>query len=151
MSITAETIASYLEQYGWSCERVDDAHFATGFRSQAGDSFPVYVTLGLSWVFFAISPFVQAPKDARCEGGLYRHLLRLSQRMNMAKFGVDSDGDVILAVELPREHLDYGEFADALNALSVYADQVFATVQALASDPTAVSSFTEEQDLDWNG
>jgi hypothetical protein len=109
----------------------------------------VYVTLALSWVFFAISPFVRAPKDVRCERELYRHLLRLCQRMNMAKFAVDSGGDVILAVELSREHLDYSEFADALDALSVYADQSFATVQALASDPAAVSSFAEEQDLEW--
>jgi len=151
MSITAETIASYLEQYGWSYERVDDTHFATGFRSQAGEAFSVYVTLALNWVFFVISPFVGSPKDDRCERELYRHLLRLCQRMNMAKFAVDSNGDVLLAVELSREHLDYSEFADALNALSVYADQAFVTVQALATDPTAVSSFAEEQDLDWGG
>jgi len=151
MSITAETIASYLEQYGWSYERMDDTHFATGFRSQAGESFSLYVTLALNWVFFAITPFVRAPRDARCERGLYRHLLRLCQRLNMAKFAVDTDGDIVLAVELSREHLDYSEFADALDALSVCADQAFTTVQALATDPTAVSPFAEEQDLDWGG
>jgi hypothetical protein len=149
MSVTAETIASYLEQYGWSYERVDDTHFASGFRSEAPEPFSVHVTLAPSWVFFAITPFVRAPKDIQCERKLYRHLLRLCQQINMAKFAVDSDGDIILAVELPREHLDYGEFADALDALSVYAGDTFAAVQALASDPAAVSAFAEEQDLDW--
>jgi hypothetical protein len=67
----------------------------------------------------------------------------------MAKFAVDSDGDVILTVELPRENLDYSEFSDALGALSHYADMTYEGVLALATDPDAVSAFDQEEDLDW--
>jgi hypothetical protein len=113
------------------------------------DAFPIYLTLTPNWAYFAIVPFVQAPENSECERKLYRHLLRLCQEINLAKFSVDSDGDVILTVELPRENLDYSEFSDALGALSYYADDAYLAVQSLATDPDAVSSFAEEEDLDW--
>ena len=149
MSVTAETIESYFEKYGWTYERLDETHFLTGFSSEVIDSFAIYISLTPSWVYFAIAPFVQAPTDAECEHKLYRHLLRLCQQINMAKFSVDADGDVILTVELPRENLDYSEFSDALGALSYYADQTYEAVQVLATDPQAVSGFAEEADLEW--
>jgi hypothetical protein len=121
----------------------------TGFSSDVTDSFAIYITLTPNWVYFAITPFVTAPGDPECEHKLYGHLLRLCQQINMAKFAVDSDGDVLLTVELPRENLDYSEFEDALGALSYYADQTYELVRALATDPDALSGFTEETDLDW--
>ena len=150
MAIDAETIESYFEQYGWGFERLDETHFMTAFKSEVIDSFPVYITLSPNWVYFAVAPFVQAPGEAACEHKLNGHLLRLCQQINMAKFSIDTDGDVILSVELPREHLDYSEFSDALGALSYYADQHYETVLALSTDPNAVSGFEEEADLDWD-
>ena len=149
MALTIDTIESYFEQYGWTYERLDDEHFLTGFSSDVIDTFAIYITLTPNWVYFAIAPFVDAPKDPRCELKLYGHLLRLCQQINMAKFSVDLDGDVILTVELPRENLDYSEFSDALGALAYYADQNYEAVRALATDPNAVSAFEEESDLDW--
>ena len=149
MAVNAETIASYFRQYDWAFEQLDDAHFATGFSSDVTDAFSIYVTLAPNWVYFAIAPFVPAPTDAECRRKLYHHLLRLCQEMNLAKFSVDSDGDIVLTVELPRENLDYAEFEDALSALSYYADQNYAMIQALATDPSALSGFAAEQDLEW--
>ena len=151
MAVTAETIESYFEQYGWIYERLDETHFVSGFQSEAEETFPIYVTLTPNWVYFAIVPYVSAPQDAACEGQLYKHLLRLCQQINLAKFSVDPDGDISLSVELPREHLDYSEFSDALGALAYYTDQTYLGIQTLASDPNALSSFTEEEDLNWGG
>jgi hypothetical protein len=151
MAVDAETIESYFVRYGWRYDRLDDTHFMTGFKSEVTDGFGIYVTLAPNWVYFAISPFVEAPDDLECERKLYQHLLRLCQQMNMAKFTVDDDKDVILAVELPRENLDFSEFSDALGALTYYADQTYVTVHALAVDPSAVSGFWAEADLDWDG
>ena len=149
MAVTAEMIESYFKRYEWNYERLDDTHFLTGFNSEVADIFTIYVTLTPNWVYFAISPFMGAPEDPACERELYKHLLRLSQEINMAKFAVDPDGDIALTVELPRENLDYSEFSDALGALSYYADETYLSVQSLATDPSAVSSFTQEQDLEW--
>lgn len=149
MPITTETIESYFEQYGWSYEQTDENRFLTGFESEVIDSFSIYVTLAPSWIYFAIAPFVKAPSEPECERKLYKHLLRLCQEINLAKFSVDSDGDVIMTVELPKENLSYSEFAEALNALSYYADETYSEIRSLASDPSASSSFAEEKDLDW--
>ena len=94
MTVTAETIESYFDQYGWTYEQLDETHFLTGFSSDVVDSFAIYITLTPNWVYFAITPFVEAPQDPQCERRLYGHLLRLCQQINMAKFAVDSDGDV---------------------------------------------------------
>ena len=149
MPVTAETIESYFEKYEWTYERVDDSHFVTGFKSNIVDIFSIYITLTPNWVYFTISPFLQDPIDPECECKLYKHLLQLCQQMNMAKFTVNTEGVVILTVELPSENLAYSEFVDALETLSYYADETYLTIKSLATDTTAISGFLEEQDLDW--
>jgi hypothetical protein len=151
MAVDAATIESYFDLFDWQYERLDDTHFLTGFRSQVTESFGIYITLAPNWVYFAIDSFVEAPQDPECERKLYGHLLRMCQQMNMAKFAVDDDGDIVLTVELPRENLDYSEFSDALGALSYYADQSYEAVYALSVDPDAVSGFSAEADLEWGG
>jgi len=149
MAVNADKIASFLRQYGWTFEQLDDVHFVTGFDSDVTDAFSIYITMAPNWVYFAIAPFVPAPTDNECQRKLYHHLLWLCQEMNLAKFSVDSDGDVVLTVELPRNSLDYAEFADALDALSYYADQNYVMVHTLATDPSALSGFAAEQELEW--
>jgi hypothetical protein len=148
MAITPETLEGYFEQYGWSYTREGENDFRTGFRGDVA-AFRIAVRLAGNWVYFSISPFVIAPQDPECERKLYKRLLRLNHEINLAKFTVDRDGDVILTVELPSENLDYGEFSDALGALAYYADDNYALVFALAHMPEAHSLFEESQDLDW--
>jgi hypothetical protein len=52
----------------------------------------------------------------------------LNREINMAKFAIDDDADVVLTVELPTENLEEGEFKDALDALSYYADKHYLDV-----------------------
>ena len=80
---------------------------------------------------------------------MYQHLLKLNYEINMAKFTIDGDGDVILTVELPSENLDYSEFSDALGALAYYADDNYAQVFLLAHVPEAQVGYQASSDLDW--
>lgn len=148
MSITAETIAGYFEQYGWSYDQLSETDFRTGFRGDVS-IFRIIVHIAGNWVYFSISPFVVAPQDPVCERVLYKHLLFLNHEINMAKFTIDQDGDVILTVELPSENLDYSEFSGALGALSYYADDNYAQVFILAQVPQAHSVYEQKEDLDW--
>lgn len=148
MSIAPETIESYFEQYGWSHERTGEFDFRTGFRGDVS-LFRILVRLTENWVYFSISPFVIGSQDPACEHRLYKHLLKLNHEINMAKFTVDKDGDVILIVELPAENLDYSEFSDALGALAYYADDNYARIFVLAHVPQAYDVFAEKEDLDW--
>ena len=90
MAVTADTIESYFKEYGWTYERMDDTHFVSGFDSEVTDSFPIYITLTPSWVYFAIIPFVNAPEDPECERKLYQHLLRQVLRRSGWRCDLDS-------------------------------------------------------------
>jgi hypothetical protein len=111
----------------------------------------VLVHLTKDWLYFIISPFVNAPRK-ECERRLYLHLLRVNHAINMAKFSIDADGDVVLTVELPTENLDYSEFSDGINALSYYADQHYMDVLNLAQTPgyEPAQLHYERQEADWD-
>jgi hypothetical protein len=65
------------------------------------------------------------PKDDGREHASNVHalILQANHQLNMAKFALDSDGDVSLSVEMPTEGFTYSHFADAMTALSIYADE----------------------------
>jgi hypothetical protein len=75
-----------------------------------------------AWVYFAISPYVVRHEDQPHGEAVLDVILRANHELNLAKFALDEDGDVLLSVELPLEGFGYSQFADALTALSHYAD-----------------------------
>jgi hypothetical protein len=145
MPVNAETIKQFFVEYGWQVEFEQETEtWRTGFRGDTSN-FHVVVHLTEDWLYFAINPFVNAAKDARCAARLHHYLLRLNHAINMAKFSVDADGDIVLTVELPTENIAYSEFADGLNAISYYADGHYLDVLNLAQDPDFVPvAFKEE-------
>jgi hypothetical protein len=124
-------VEEFLTKDGWPFEKVDDVTWRSGFRGDV-NSFRFFVRLTENWIFFTIVPFVVAPKLEATALALYRHLLKLNREINMAKFAIDDDADVVLTVELPTENLDESEFKDALDALSYYADKHYLDVLNLA-------------------
>lgn len=146
MSAVEATIHEYFSRYGWEYDFDEEtATWVTGFRGEAS-SFQVLVHLTDNWLYFIISPFVEGPRAGECEQRLHHFLLRLNHTINMAKFSVDRDGDVVLTVELPTENLSYSQFCDGLNALSYYADEYFIDAANLSRDPSYVPSQDVEDD-----
>jgi hypothetical protein len=131
--LTGERVEEYLQRDGWPFERVDGNTWRSGFRGDV-NSFRFFLRLTENWIFFTIVPFVVAPRSEKAALDLYRHLLRLNREINMAKFAIDDDADVVLTVELPTENLDEAEFKDALDALSYYADKHYLDVLNLAHE-----------------
>lgn len=129
--ITPERVEEFLSKDGWPFERVDNHTWRSGFRGDV-NSFRFFVRLTDNWIFFTIVPFVVGPKLEAAELRMYRHLLKLNREINMAKFAIDDDADVVLTVELPTESLNESEFKDALDALSYYADRHYLDVLNLA-------------------
>jgi hypothetical protein len=135
MAVDAAAIHEFFATYGWRYDYDESTvTWHTGFRGD-NSNFNIFVHLTDNWLYFTICPFVNAPVDPECERKLHQHLLRLNNAINMAKFGIDSDGDVVLTVELPIENLDYSEFADGLNAISYYSDAHYLEILNLARDP----------------
>jgi hypothetical protein len=63
-----------------------------------------------------------------------KRLLKLNREINMAKFSIDEDGDVVLSVEYRIENLDESEVRDAVDVLVVYAEKYHAEVLSLTED-----------------
>lgn len=118
----SEDIPGFFDRYGWRYERRDPTIYRTGFVGEAG-AWDVWVRSSTSLVIFVISPFVARPADVTPGPFLLRALLKANHEMNLAKFAIDDDDDVSLAVELPAEGFGYAQFADALTALAHYADE----------------------------
>ena|SRR5579871_5264856 len=142
--MTLDEVRACLEKDGWPVDVVSEVTLRSRFR--AGDRvFPLFVhlesvTMGEAakpsaptYATFAVIPFARLPAE---EGGdvVADRLLVLNREMNLAKFSVDEDGDVILSVEYPLADLDPSEVRDAVDVLSFYAEKYRAEIQdALAS------------------
>lgn len=84
------------------------------------------------FVTFAVLPYAHAPEDAEDAEDLLRQLLRFNRQMNLAKFSVDEDDDVVLSVEYRLADLDPSEVRDAVDVVSFYADKYYDEVSRLA-------------------
>src|SRR5580658_2591719 len=130
--MTFDEVRACLEKDGWPVDVVSEVTLRSRFRS--GERiFPLFVHLEPEYATFAVIPFARLPTD---EGGdlLAERLLVLNREINLAKFSVDEDGDVILSVEYPLADLDPSEVRDAVDVLSFYAEKYRGEIQdALAS------------------
>ena len=131
--VDAAAVEELLKADNRPFERIDPATWRSSFHAES-KSFRFFVRLTESWIFFTIVPFVRAPEDPAIEHRLHRQLLRLNREINMAKFAIDDEGDVVLTVELPTENLDASEFRDALDALCFYADRHYVDLARIGQE-----------------
>lgn len=144
MQVTPETIESYFQEYQWSYTRSSETTWITGVRTSVS-SFRIFIRVTEHWIYFVINPFVVAPKNEDDRLRLYYHILRLNLDMNMAKFGLDRDGDVFLAIELPTENFVYSHFSDALNGISHHAERLYSEVFNLAHNASLVQGSYDDE------
>ncbi len=144
MQLSPDIIEEYFRQYSWSYTRSSENTWITGVRT-AVSSFRIFIRMSEHWIYFVINPFVVSPPDPAERMRVYYHILRLNLDMNMAKFGLDGDGDIFLAVELPTENFEYSHFADALNGISHHAERLYSEVFNLAHNPTIVSGRFDDE------
>ena len=137
MAFTAEDLAPFFQSYGWTYEQRDPSIFRTGFVGETGP-YDIWLKVTGNWVYFAINPYV--PKPERGHGPETLHaVLKANHELNLAKFALDEDGDVLLLVELPYDGFCYTHFADALTALAHYADDYRVRIdEAISSDAAEI-------------
>ena len=134
--MTFDDVRACLEKDGWPIDVVSEVTLRSRFR--CGDRiYPLFVHLEPEHATFAVIPFARLPDD---EAGdlLADRLLELNREMNMAKFSVDEDGDVVLSVEYPLRDLDPSEVRDAVDVLSFYAEKYRGEVARMTAPPEAV-------------
>lgn len=129
----AAEVARFFRRYGWSFERIEDDTFRTGFRGKNA-AFVALVRVTAHWVVFTVNPLLRAP-DAGFGPATLKALAVANQQANLAKLGIDDDGDAFINVELPTESFEFSHFVAAVGALAHFADTfVVPLLQAKAID-----------------
>jgi len=123
------TLSRTLSKLGWSPRPHGNATFRATHDTEEGE-LVAYVRLTDNWLLASIVPFLTTRGDNSFE--LARWLLRMNRDMYQCKFAYDEDGDVVLAVELPTEALDFGEIEKALDSLLQHAVEHRATLRKAA-------------------
>ena len=126
-----EQIISHLQANGWPVERLGDTTARSSFTS-ANRTFPFFVHIDAMFVTLAAVPYARLPASETAANKLMDRLLHLNREINLAKFSVDDDGDVVLSVEYPLADLQDSEVCDALQAICFYAERHWEEVSALA-------------------
>lgn len=129
--MTFDEVRSWLEKDGWAVEVISEVSLRSRFRG-ATRVFPLFIYQEPQFITFAVIPFARLPEDAYDADALMKRLLKLNREINMAKFSIDEDGDVVLSVEYRIEDLDPSEVRDAVDVLAFYAEKHHAEVQGLA-------------------
>lgn len=108
------TLLGYLDSMGFALEErgIRTYHHR---RSTSEGPLEIFFRFSDAWMIATIVPFLAT----HGEGGLdlYRWLLRENREIELGKFALDEDGDVVLTVELPTESLDRSEVERAMTAL----------------------------------
>lgn len=118
----AAKIEAHLKTLGWPVIPLSERTWRSSFRARRG-TFPLVIQADGAFCRLMVLPIVRLPADADKAEKLYGRLLRLNGEMLLARFSLDEDGDVVLSVEFPVEHMDASEMRDALDVLSVYAER----------------------------
>lgn len=129
--MTLDEIRTVLAASGWPVERLSESTLRSRFRSK-DRVFPLFVHVEPLFVTFAVIPYARLPEDPDAADELMAELLRMNREINLAKYSVDDDGDIILSVEYRIEHLDPSEIRDAVDVLSFYADKHHQDVTKMA-------------------
>jgi len=133
--MTFDEVRACLERGGWPVELVSAATMRSRFRGNAR-VFHVYVHIEDEFLVFAVIPYARMPEDEAVADALVARLLRLNREMNMAKFSIDEDTDIVLSVEHRIEDLDPSEVRDAVDQLSFYADKFATEIDAVTAAAT---------------
>lgn len=126
-----DEIRTCLTADGWPVEELSKTTLQSRFRGKAR-IFPMLVHVDGAYVAFSVLPYARAPEDADDAEELLKQLLRFNRQMNLAKFSLDEDDDVVLSVEYRMADLDPSEVRDAVDVVSFYADKYYADVDKLA-------------------
>lgn len=138
MSAAADVIANYFDSYGWKYVRQDASVYRTAFTGETG-RYDIWLKVTENWVYFSINPYAKKPTAKEHGESTLQLVLRANHEVNLAKFAVDDEGDLLLSVELPAEGFCYTHFCDALTALSHYADGYRPRIDAaIAADQAEV-------------
>jgi len=131
-NVAEALVEEVLQRTGWPTTRITPGLYRCDGVGSARKNLMVRIDPA-GYVAAAIVPVAASPRDAKKAAALYKRLLELNHQLLMARFCIDDDLDVLLAVEHPTADLDASELEAALDLLAHYIDAHGAEIEALAS------------------
>lgn len=136
--LNAETLEAYfrkVEDDGWNFKREGEKSNQWWHATYCGGQIKrdVYVILDNKMIYFQLPFPIDILPD--CIAGLYRFLLRLNDKIFMAKFSIDGNNRVVLMVEQPVRNFDFSGFNDILKTLATLGNEYFNEIDILAQEP----------------
>lgn len=131
-----EQILAYLQTHGWPVELLSENTARSRFAGSSR-TFTFFVHSDGNYLTLLCVPYARLPADEPRARQLMDRVLHMNREMNMAKFSVDDDGDVVLSVDYPIAELQETEVRDTLDVLSYYADKHWEEVSRIASSAPA--------------
>lgn len=119
-----DKLEEYMQQYGWTFERVETDTLISGFLDDSGAVYPLVVSLHSDLVSLQVEFKLSNDSFVR-DAETLRIMLRFNCIWPLAKIGIDDAGRVVVAEDLPQEGLNYQAFALSLDILAETA-QMFA-------------------------
>jgi hypothetical protein len=127
MAIAASDIPQILRDLKWEPRAIDDRTWRVTLDTSVG-IVRIVVRHAGHWLYLSIIPFFEPKSIGEWGAGKYPigflgRLLAVNRNLNMVKFALDDDGDVVLKSELPTENLQAREVAAAVMQLQKTTDQ----------------------------
>ena len=127
-------IGTLFERLGWAYEELEPGMWRSAFSTEQEEDFDLYVLVAEDWVYFAVSPFLP-PQASVDSARLQRSLLRLNQELHLARFALDSQGDVNLVADVPARLLHFPYFQQIVDMLVFYTGRLAGELRRVAADP----------------
>lgn len=121
-----EDLKLHFESVGWGYNQLKPDTFRIGFEGENAN-YLVLIRVTDYWIVFSINPYLK--KDGRVWGAnLYRILLELNDKIPLAKFSIDDEGDVALTIDMPSAGFSAEKLRKAVTTLGACADQLLIAV-----------------------
>jgi hypothetical protein len=127
MALDVKEIPGILRGLKWEPRAIDDRTWRATLQTGVG-VIRVVVRHAGPWLYLTVIPFfepgtIEKWGAANYPTGFLGRLLAVNRNLNMVKFALDDDGDVILKSELPTENLQPREVAAAVTQLLKTTEQ----------------------------
>lgn len=134
------TMVKFFEEREMPFEEIDERGISSAFVTELPDgreqAFNLFVLLiedeSDAYVRFTIVPFVEQPYDGY-PVELYAAIGRRNHDLPQLKFAFDDDDDLELALDVPAEQLNQGEFDRIVQLMVDYASISYGEIAALVA------------------
>ena len=121
-----EALKTHFESVGWGYNQLKKDTFRLGFEGENG-TYLILIRVTEYWIVFSINPYLKKEKK-EWGANLFQILLELNDKIPLAKFSIDEDGDIALTVDMPSVGFSAEKLRKAVTTLGSCADQLLIPV-----------------------